>query len=375
MKKTFRDKTLTFFKRLVGILSIVFAVCLVFAMLAAFISPQSFFLFAFFGLFFPVFLFINLFFVVFWLVQKRWKYVSVPTAAILLSFPTLIHYYGFHIGGNSKTAGAKSLKVLSYNVRNFDLYNWNHNKETRALMMKLISDQHPTVACFQEFYSSSDTAFQNIEAIQQRTGMKYFYFEKSYMKKGKMFWGIATFSQFPIVKKGKVQFENKTQNAATWSDLQIDSATIIRVYNVHLQSIKLKEGEYGFIDSLSENKHADLNAGKTMLGKMKIAFQFRAAQADKIAESISQSPYPVLLCGDFNDTPSSYAYYTISKHLNDAFLNSSFGIGSSYVFFLPWFRIDYILYDSHFRVADFKTTHDKYSDHYPVMAEIEMKSP
>ena len=132
MKNTFGQKTLTFFKRLTGIFSIVFAVCLVMSMLAAFISPQKFFLFAFFGLFFPVFFLLNLIFLIVWLVLRRWKYLAVPAVALLFSLPVSIHYFGFHFSTHKKTDGAKSFTVMSYNVRNFDLYNWNHNKETRA---------------------------------------------------------------------------------------------------------------------------------------------------------------------------------------------------------------------------------------------------
>ena len=89
-------------------------------------------------------------------------------------------------------------------------------------------------------------------------------------------------------------------------------------------------------------------------------------QVDDVSQHINNSPYPVIVCGDFNDTPVSYTYHQLSKNLNDAFVESGKGINYTYSGILPVFRIDYILYDDFFKSHDYNVNKIKISDHYPV---------
>ena len=79
------------------------------------------------------------------------------------------------------------------------------------------------------------------------------------------------------------------------------------------------------------------------------------------------------MCGDFNDTPSSYTYTTISKNLKDAFVETGTGFGRTYVGKFPSYRIDYILYQGELNAYDFQTLPDELSDHYPITAFFELK--
>jgi endonuclease/exonuclease/phosphatase family metal-dependent hydrolase len=88
---------------------------------------------------------------------------------------------------------------------------------------------------------------------------------------------------------------------------------------------------------------------------------------------IEQSPYPVIICGDFNDTPSSYTYHQLSEGLIDAFKESGNGIGHTYGGALPSFRIDYILHDERFKSTRFNTIRSKFSDHYPITTSLKLQ--
>jgi endonuclease/exonuclease/phosphatase family metal-dependent hydrolase len=105
---------------------------------------------------------------------------------------------------------------------------------------------------------------------------------------------------------------------------------------------------------------------------LKIAFKKRGMQANIIAKYIAKSPYPVIVCGDFNDTPTSYAYNTIKgTKLKDSFIEKGFGMAKTYNGSMPSFRIDYILSDSTFTTKSFDVmNHVKDSDHFPVVAEF-----
>ena len=104
--------------------------------------------------------------------------------------------------------------------------------------------------------------------------------------------------------------------------------------------------------------------------KLKKAFQKRGTQAEILRAAIDQSPHPVIVLGDFNDTAISYTYKTIIGDLQDAFLTKGWGVGSTFTGPLPYLRIDYVLVDPVFEIADFKVIEKKFSDHYPVSCVI-----
>ena len=102
--------------------------------------------------------------------------------------------------------------------------------------------------------------------------------------------------------------------------------------------------------------------------------QVPEADAEKVAEAIDNSPFPVIFCVDLNDTPVSYAYRQFRSILDDAFVESSNGIGQTYIGKVPSNRIDYIFYNETFRSANFTTHQVNFSDHKPVSCEFDLHS-
>jgi len=83
-----------------------------------------------------------------------------------------------------------------------------------------------------------------------------------------------------------------------------------------------------------------------------------------------KSPYPVILAGDFNDTPESYIYNQITRDFKDAFVESAGGLGYSYAGAIPMLRIDFTFIDPSFTALNHRVVHKKYSDHYPIISTI-----
>ena len=104
--------------------------------------------------------------------------------------------------------------------------------------------------------------------------------------------------------------------------------------------------------------------------KLGAAYKARAVQADTIASIRNRSPYKVIICGDFNDVPVSYAYTKIKGNLKDAFSETGFGLGWTLNLSIYKFRIDYVLYDATFTTNYFNISKVKYSDHYPVYCQL-----
>jgi endonuclease/exonuclease/phosphatase family metal-dependent hydrolase len=269
---------------------------------------------------------------------------------------------------------------MSYNVRLFDLYNynkdWSFNFEGRNEMFRFIRKENPDIACFQEYFYDSSNKFCTTDSLKSilQTQQIHTYFPQ--IIKASDHYGIAIFSRYPIIDSGTILFEPKTNNSAIFIDIRKENQTY-RIYNAHLQSIRFGKEDYVFTDEPSKNKSKQnsLNkASQKIISKLKQAYLLRAEQAKQLADHISKSPYPVILCGDFNDTPTSFAYHTLSKKLIDSFIESGKGFGKSYSGKMPSFRIDYIFHDKHFEGYDF-TTHQEISasDHYPVTVLLHEK--
>jgi len=328
-------------------------------------NPNGMCTLAFFGLLFPAILLINIIFFLFW-IFARFKYAAFSFIAILLSFPAMKNYFAFASASEEKT---KAIRVMSYNVRNFDLYNWKQGATTMKKIMVLLKEQDPDIMCLQEFFNADTGRFQTIKKLLEQNGYKYYEFEKTVERDHYGAWGVATFSHYPILNTGSLRFHNSKLNSSLFTDISIDS-TVVRVYNVHLQSVYLSSGDYEYIEHVTADQDVQLKPTQQILSKLKSAFQSRAVQSVELKKQIGDSPYPVLVCGDFNDTPSSFCYETLSRNLNDAFLCASSGIGPTYSGVLSPFRIDYILTDKKFSVVAYKSICEKLSDHYPVTCSI-----
>ena len=187
---------------------------------------------------------------------------------------------------------------------------------------------------------------------------------------GSSFSGPVTFSKYPIINLGEIRFRNSS-NMVLFSDIKMGNGKIIRVYNCHFQSNMIAPGKYSLIDSeQDELSRKQIGEAKELGLKLRRAYRIRAEQARKVAAHIRQSKYPVIVCGDFNDTPVSYVYSTVSQGLKDAFAESGFGISSSYNGIIPSLRIDYILHDKRYEAVNYKRYKVKYSDHFPISCTL-----
>jgi endonuclease/exonuclease/phosphatase family metal-dependent hydrolase len=362
---------LSFLKKIVLFLNVVAALCVIAGAMCIYVNPQELWVIAFFGLLFPYLLLINIFFLFFWVIV-RFKYAMVSLTAILITLPVMKTYFAFHFLSPQKTSSSSTIKVMSYNVRNFDLYNWSDNKKTLDKMMELIKEEQPDIACFQEFFNADTGRYQTIKRLLQTAGFKFFFFEKNVSRKNFGEWGVATFSRYPIINHGEIRIADSPLNSSLFTDLQIDSS-IVRVFNVHLQSVYLSKQDYEYLDQVSNEQDMQVKPTRQIASKLKHAFLIRAPQSIKMKEEISRSKYPVIVCGDFNDTPASFCYHTVANDLQDAFLSSGWGIAPTYTGLFSAFRIDYILCNRNFLVSKYKTRCEKYSDHYAVTCEISIQ--
>lgn len=345
--------------------------------LALFISPENFWMLAFMGLGYPFLLIINLLFVFYWLVIQ-WKRALFSGILILIGIFKLTDLYQFEKPINRDTilsyrTSDSSLHVMSYNVRLFDLYNWSENKLTRNRMMDLIRKEQADILCFQEFFYDDTREFNTLDTLLEIQPARYKHVAHTATVKKVNHWGIATLSRYPIVNKGTIPFRDSTDNISIFTDIKAFGDTF-RVYNLHLESVRFRKKDYEALKTITGNEdQTDLDGPQRIIERMRRAYIRRARQTDVITEHIRTSPHPIIVCGDFNDTPNSYTYHQISKGLSDAYREAGSGIGTTYIGMIPFLRIDYILYSAdRLKPLYFKIIRKKLSDHYPVVSTLKL---
>jgi endonuclease/exonuclease/phosphatase family metal-dependent hydrolase len=346
---------------------------LILSYLSPFISPESFWQIAFLGLAYPVLVLINLLFVFYWLILWKKRFL-ISLSAIAIGYFQLGNFIQSNFSGSGKGDLSKSATlVVSYNVRLFDLYNWTKNKQTRNKIFDLLKEKNADILCLQEIYTDDTKEFATIDSLLKIQKAGNLHMEYTARVEPNHNFGIATLTSYPIIRKGKLEFPEKNHNVCIYTDVLIEKDTV-RIYNMHLQSIKFQPEEYKYVDDILNNRETEeeVKKSKNILRRLKIAFQKRAAQADVVHQHIEQCPYPAIVCGDFNDTPSSYTYHTISGSLKDAFKESGFGTGRTYIGKFPSFRIDYILYSNNIASWGFGIEPEELSDHYPISCYIQL---
>ena len=355
--------------------NLVVIVFLALGFLAAYIPPDKYWVFAFAGLAFPYMAALNIVFLFVWLVTRK-KYFFVSVAAFLLCFYRLSGFFQFN-RNNDEEMIKNSINVVSYNVRIFDRYNWKPKKISRNAedILKLTKELSPDILCIQEYHAGRKGKVNMKDSISKITGLRYSHIEYVRFNGETKPYGIATFSRWPVLSSQTINFKGNTVNFCLINDINFNGDTV-RIFNIHLESIQLSNEDYLYVSDIAnraENQEIFSENSRKIIYKLRKAFIARASQSREVAERIQNSPYPVILCGDFNDTPSSYSYHQIAQNLTDAFRESGNGFGQTYAGILPSFRIDYILHGDEFISTNFRRIRKPLSDHYPVTAVLSLR--
>jgi endonuclease/exonuclease/phosphatase family metal-dependent hydrolase len=304
------------------VINAVLALMLILTFLSVNVSPATSWVFGFISLAYPVLLFLNLLFILFWALFRKWFFV-ISLLCIILGWNSLKSMFQVHLKGHKTVLTENSISVLTYNVRLFNYYQWNKDTAAWQRIMDFIHTENPDIVCFQEFITLPGTR-HDLETLKGKMQpLSYSHVNYTDRVPGKINFGMATFSKYPIVRKVMVDFKGSL-NGSIISDIVINHDTI-RIINCHLQSIRLRKDYNALLDSLIFNySDKQLSELKDMSLRMRHAYIQRAEQVDIMAEYIRSSPYPMIVCGDFNDTPVSYTYHKLSDGLKDAFIDICF---------------------------------------------------
>lgn len=324
------------------------------------------------------FLLILIAFIFFWLfIKPRRAFISA--IAILLAFKPICNIIPFRFSNSfTKEKPANALRIMTWNVAQFNVMEDEKHPEIKSRMIDIIKQNEPDIACFQEMVAEDSTVKDHghmDEFLQQLNFKNYFY---SYNSK-EDFWGYAhfgviIFSKYPIINKQTISFYPNDYNSIFQYVDVVKGADTIRVFNVHLQSLRFSKSNLKYIETPTvEDENKAIKESKNIISKFKKGFLKRQVQADRIRAEIDKSPYPVIVTGDFNDVPNSYAYHTIGGNMNNAFVEKGSGLGRTFSGISPVLRIDNIFVDKKMDVLQFTLLKKKLSDHFPIIADVEMR--
>ena len=285
--------------------------------------------------------------------RKAW----LPLLAILLHTDYLLAVWQPSFPGrNTLPEGAQPLTVVTYNTTHFFWNRLQTMPEAAAYIRRL----QPDVVCMQE---APDASYYQMDSIRRA----FDYVVYRYISGRTDHLPMMISSRYPLRAVRTLFFKNSV-NLAMIADVCMPHDTV-RVFCNHLETTSVNQYR-GQIQAASKPWMFRLKAGVKLILQMKENFRKRAAQADYIAEEIRRSPYPVVVCGDFNDTPLSYTYRQLSRKLTDSFIEKGRGIGNTYIGEFPSFRIDYVLHSPTLYTVGYTREDITLSDHYPIKVKI-----
>jgi len=363
---------LTFFDKLVLWLNYAMAAALLISYLAPTTDPRTFWPVAFFGLAYPPVLFVNIILIVYWLFRKS-KWALLSLICILIGWKVLNNNIGLRAPASvSYATDSTRLRVITYNVHDFKKYGEKNDVSTKHEILEIIDHQQPDVIGFEEFYSRKRGQYDMVDSIKKILKTTQCYFVPFIGNAGEGI-GMAIFSKYPVVNMGMIWLtEHWDLNQCLYADIK-KNGRIFRIYVVHLKSIGFDPEDYRYLEEVASPGTPDVGSSRRIGSKLKHAFLLRGEEVKKIKQHMATCPYPYIVAGDFNDTPSSYAVNQMAIGLKNAFREKGSGLGRTYNGNFPNYQIDYVMTSPAFEVLNYGVIRKKLSDHYPVYSDLRLK--
>lgn len=355
------------------------------ASITPYLNPSSWWFVGFAGLLFPYLFLTLLVMTVFCVMFRKRRLAWLGLVAIIISIPKTGVLFALNYAGNFKAQkDSAAVRLMSWNVRRFTPFNKEYFDPQRNNLEDIVEEvvmYQPDILCLQEFYTGTSRNRRNLELFRDSLNYPYVAIENLPASGSKLKSGTVIFSRYPFTQTYTYNLPREFATAAedpVAADIVVGGDTL-RVITFHLQSYGFMNRDYEDLYKIKNQDDKGLVASRNIFRKMKYAFSQRGVQADVIRKEINRSPYKVVVCGDMNDVPNSYAYVTVRKNLDDAFLEKGSGLGktfisgrSKFLTWLPTLRIDYIFTDPSLQVDQFRMVTRKLSDHRGLITDLKL---
>lgn len=280
----------------------------------------------------------------YWIVRWRVVVAILMIVVSMCGVGQLSHFYKFetrrvYTEPNLRPRyDSRALKVLSYNVRSFI-----DDRGERCLdsVVAMIKSLNPDILCLQEmgFSDIADSLLAPLHPMPRSLSRSEL--------------SPAIYSRYPIIRAGRID----SLKEFVWADVVVKRGTredTLRIFNNHLHTTAIRRDDSNYIENHAYLGDDSLGQVRSMVSRLTENNLLRAAQVDTLAQMIAASPYPTIVCGDFNDTPVSYTYRSMARNLRDAFRWAGRGYSHTYRGFFDMLRIDYVMCSDEFEPLSYE---------------------
>jgi len=363
------------FTKIIFILcNLLLCICLILGCYGSRINDGDYWFLGLFTLATPYLVLVNLGFIVFWVFIKK-MFSLIGFATFIICWLPLMNVIQIRkTSFNQEKLNKDAIRVMSWNVAHFDILEHKTHPEVKNKMIDLINEVDPDIACFQEMVAGDvlNRSINYLPDFYRDLKLRYHFY--SFNKKHDFdkwhHFGKIILSKYPIVNEQTFYSDSSNYNSSFQYVDVIKNKDTFRVFNIHLQTLRLSKNNKRYLDDPSLSGEEGLSESKSILQKLKKANIKQHKQADCIKRELNLSPYPNILCGDFNDIPNSYAYTHIGESMKNAFEEKGSWIGNTFYDLSSTLHIDNIFVSPYFNIDQYLRIKKKLIDHYPIVADL-----
>ena len=357
------------------VITVIMAIALIASAWGGVVHPDTSRLLPLLTLGMPVVLIVNVVIMLAWLVVFKWRYALIPLAAMLCSWSPLSTVCPLNVFATNYDKDS-TFTVMTFNVANFGPYNPKNHEPSKS--MRYILDQDADFVLLQEGSQERDyLRLSNVEMMRSELEQKYPYYSDGYRD-------LMMLSKYPYHVVPDSAFDPLHEaNGGIYAkafDIDLPNGKQLRIISLHLRSIGMGEGDKDLYEDITRrgvnvNERSELRRIKaSFYDKLRRAFERHAVEALIVRGILDSSPGNVVLCGDFNEAPSSYCYRTVrGSDMRDTFQDCGFGLTYTFHDRRMYFKIDHILYRGEMEAVDWHRDKAGDSDHYPQVATFVWK--
>jgi endonuclease/exonuclease/phosphatase (EEP) superfamily protein YafD len=190
--------------------------------------------------------------------------------------------------------------------------------------------------------------------------------------------GGLILSRVPFISSTNIQMGTTFSSGLS----NLNHATIrFQDQEINLFNCHLFHGAHLFLDLVRQEKNR-----LTRWQKFLEASQRHRGEALQLAGQTSGCNTPIILVGDFNNTPNSHVYRLFSHSMHNAFEKAGWGLGTTYGYdsvlsivpkklhflIFDFLRIDHIFCSSHFNILSAQVFSVDGSDHRPMLIKVRL---
>lgn len=320
---------------------------------------------------FPYLAMLSAIIIIAWMVSKRFITGGIGVVALACCWGPIQMAIPLRAKSEAQP-GEQTFSLMSWNC--LHLTDQKTENEVSEEAIRFLIDSKADIICCQELFKHD---LDNIMKSDKRELLEKLYEIYPYIVSTESR-DQSVFSKYPIERINLRVDQPVYKSAYSYYRVRI-GRKFLTLGVAHLISFSLSDEERHLITGIHNSKTAKQSMEEfegPIKGKMGFAYSERAESASELLSGLNEIKGPVIVCGDFNDVPSSWTYRIFLKEgFKDAFAETHFGPTHTYNAHMMLFHLDQIMYRGDIRPLWVNRMNISTSDHYPLISEFAFTNP